>query len=100
MNAVFPRIVKSAYRKEPLITILITMGIVDALIGGFDDSWTLFIFGLGTAGVALTIRLWRIQQRPSVQNQNEESVRKLYLPSHSSNSSLPMLSISKKKPPQ
>ncbi len=98
MNAVFPRIVKSAYRKEPVITILITMGIVDALIGGLDDSWALFIFGLSTAGVALTIRWWRIMQRPALQN--EEPVRQLYLPSHSSNSSLPMLSISKKKPPQ
>lgn len=98
MNAVFPRIVKSAYRKEPLITILITMGIVDALIGGFDDSWALFVFGLGTAGAALIIKWWRIQQRPSLQN--EESVEQLYLTSHSSKSPLPMLSISKKKPPQ
>lgn len=98
MNAVFPRIVKSAYRKEPLISILITMGIVDALIGGFDDSWALFIVGLGTAGIALTIRWWRIQQRLSLQNQ--EAVEQLYLPSQSSKSALPMLSISKKKPPQ
>lgn len=98
MNAVFPRIVKSAYRKEPLITILITMGIVDALIGGFDDSWALFIFGLGTLGTALIIRWLRIQQRPPLPN--EEPVKQLYLPTQSSNSSLPMLSISKKKPPQ
>ncbi len=99
MNAVFPRIVKSAYRKEPLITILITMGIVDALIGGFDDSWALFIFGLGTAGTALIIRWLRIKQSPTLQN-SDEPVKQLYLPPHSSNSSLPMLSISKKKPPQ
>ncbi|AFY58333.1 hypothetical protein Riv7116_5972 [Rivularia sp. PCC 7116] len=99
MNAVFPRIVKSAYRKEPLITILITMGIVDALIGGLDDSWALFIFGLGTAGTALIIRWLRIQQRPDLQNA-DESVKQLYLPTNSSNSSLPMLSINKKKPPQ
>ncbi|MEA5596494.1 hypothetical protein [Rivularia sp. UHCC 0363] len=97
MNAVFPRIVKSAYRKEPLITILITMGIVDALIGGFDDSWTLFVFGLGTAGIALIVRWWKIEQRVM---QNEEPVKQLYLPAHSSKSALPMLSISKKKPPQ
>ncbi|MEB3218244.1 MAG: hypothetical protein VKN72_18715 [Nostocales cyanobacterium 94392] len=99
MNAVFPRIIKSAYRKEPLITILITMGIVDALIGGFDDSWTLFIFGLGTAGIALIIRWWKIEQGVALEN-NEEPVKQLYLPEHSSKSALPMLSISKKKPPQ
>ena len=99
MNAVFPRIVKSAYRKEPLIAILITMGIVDALIGGLDDSWALFIFGLGTTGTALIIRWWRIQQSPTLQDP-EVPVKQLYLSPHSSNSSLPMLSISKKKPPQ
>lgn len=99
MNAVFPRIVKSAYRKDPLIAVLITMGIVDALIGGLDDSWALFIFGLGTTGTALIIRWLRIKQSPTLQEQ-EESVKQLYLPPHSSNSTLPMLSISKKKPPQ
>lgn len=98
MNAVFPRIVKSRLRKEPVITVLITMGIVDALIGGFDDSWGLFLFGLGTAGTALIIRWLRVQQNPSLPV--EEPVKQLYLPDHSSNSSLPMLSISKKKPPQ
>ncbi|MEO1763239.1 MAG: hypothetical protein AAFR83_14960 [Cyanobacteria bacterium J06629_18] len=98
MNAVFPRIVKSAYRKEPVITVLITMGIVDALIGGFDDSWALFLFGLGTAGTALIIRWLRVQQDTSLPV--EEPVQQLYLPDHSSKSSLPMLSISKKKPPQ
>lgn len=103
MNAVFPRIVKSAYRKEPLITILITMGIVDALIGGLDDSWALFIFGLGTAGTALIVRWLRIKQSPTLQDPEvpeKHPVKELYLPPHSSNSSLPMLSISKKKPPQ
>jgi hypothetical protein len=74
------------------------MGVVDAVIGGFDDSWALFVFGLGTTGIALLIRWWRIEQRPSVQN--EEPAKQLYLPPHSSKSPLPMLSISKKKPPQ
>lgn len=101
MNAVFPRIVKSAYRKEPLITILITMGIVDALIGGFDDSWSLFIFGLGTAGTALIMRWLRMQQSPSLPVEEPvQQVKQLYLPDRSSKSSLPMLSIPKKKPPQ
>ncbi|MGF1675328.1 MAG: hypothetical protein ACFCUV_16835 [Rivularia sp. (in: cyanobacteria)] len=100
MNAVFPRMIKSAYRKEPLITILITMGIVDALIGGLDDSWALFVFGLGTAGIALVIRWWKIEQRVALQENNQEPVKQLYLPEGSSKSALPMLSISKKKPPQ
>jgi hypothetical protein len=96
MNIIFPRFVKSAYRREPIISVLITMGIVDAVIGGFNDSWSLFVIGLGTAGVTLAYRLWRVQQRPPLP---EEPVVQHYLPDRSSSSALPMLTVSKKKPP-
>ena len=99
MNAVLPRVLKSAYRKEPLITIFMTVGIVDALIGGLDDSWSLFAFGLGALGVALTLKLWRMQQRPPISEEPQTQEYK-YLPAQSSNSTLPMLSIEKKKPPR
>ena len=97
INAVLPRFLKSAYRKEPLISVLITIGLVDALIGGFDDSWSLFAFGLGTAGITLSYKLWRTyQRRPLI----EEPVVQHYLPSRSSSPTLPMLTVSKKKPRQ
>ncbi|MEH1818994.1 MAG: hypothetical protein V7L31_07805 [Nostoc sp.] len=97
MNAVLPRFLKSTYRKEPLISVLMTMGVMDALIGGLNDSWSLFAFGLGTAGIALGFKLWRFQQRRPLP---EEPVAQHYLPSPSSSSTpLPMLSVSKKKPP-
>ncbi|WP_414544979.1 hypothetical protein [Nostoc sp. CCY0012] len=97
MNAVLPRFLKSAYRKDPIISVLMTMGVVDALIGGLDDSWTLFAFGLGIAGISLGFKLWRIQQRQPLP---DEPVVQHYLPSQSSSPTLPMLSISKKKPPR
>ncbi|GAA6615419.1 hypothetical protein [Scytonema sp. NUACC26] len=96
MNVIFPRFVKSAYRREPIISVLITMGIVDAVIGGFNDSWSLFVIGLGTAGITLAYRLWRVQQRPPLP---EEPVVQHYLPDRSSSSALPLLTVSKKKPP-
>jgi hypothetical protein len=96
MNAVLPRFLKSAYRKEPLASILITMGVVDAVIGGLGDSWSLFAFGLGIGGVSLGWRWWRIQQSRPLE---EEPQAQHYLPSRSSSSALPMLSVSKKKPP-
>ncbi|MEH2256500.1 hypothetical protein [Nostoc sp.] len=96
MNAVLPRFLKSTYRKEPLISVLMTMGVMDALIGGLNDSWSLFAFGFGTAGIALGFKLWRLQQRRSLP---EEPVVQHYLPSRSSSAPLPMLSVSKKKPP-
>jgi hypothetical protein len=97
MNAVLPRFLKSAYRKEPLISVLLTIGMVDALIGGLDDSWSLFAFGLGTAGTTLLLKFWRSQQRrPAPQ----EPVAQHYRPPRSSSPTLPMLTITKKKPPQ
>ncbi|WP_016952123.1 hypothetical protein [Anabaena sp. PCC 7108] len=97
MNAVLPRFLKSAYRKEPIISALTTMGVVDALIGGLDDSWSLFAFGLGTAGIALALKVWVRQQRPPLP---EEPVVQHYLPSQSSSPPLPVLTVAKKKPPK
>jgi hypothetical protein len=97
MSAVIPRFLKSAYRREPVVSVLMTMGMVDALIGGLDDSWSLFAFGLLTAGGTVAWRWWRFQQHRPLP---EEPIAQHYLPSHSSSSALPMLSISKKKPPQ
>jgi len=99
MKAVLPRFFsgsffKSAYRREPVISGLMTIGVVDALIGGLDDSWSLFAFGLGTAGIALAFKLWRIQQRPDMP---EEPVVQHYLPSRSSTPPLPIMTVSKKK---
>jgi len=97
MNAVLPRFLKSAYRKEPIVSVLLTVGVIDALIGGLDDSWSLFTFGLATAGVAFAFKLWRMQQRPSLP---EEPVVQHYLPPQSSTAPLPVLKVSKKKPRQ
>jgi hypothetical protein len=95
MNTVLPRFLKSAYRRDPIISGLITVGVVDALIGGLDDSWSLFAFGLGTAGITLAVKLWRIQQRPP---EPEEPPVQHYLPPRSSSSALPILTVEKKKP--
>lgn len=95
MNIISPRFLKSFYRKEPLISLLMTVGVVDALIGGLDDSWSLFAFGLGTVGAAFAYRVWRLQQRRPLP---EEPVAQYYLPTNSSSSTLPMLSVTKKKP--
>jgi hypothetical protein len=95
MNAVLPRFLKSAYRRDPIISVLMTVGLVDALIGGLDDSWSLFAVGLGIAGISLAFKLWRIQQRQPVV---DEPVVQNYLPSQSSTPPLPILTVSKKKP--
>lgn len=95
MNAALPRFLKSAYRREPLPSFLITIGLVDAVIGGFDDRWSLFTFGLGTVGVAIALRWWLLQQRRPYPAQ---PVAQHYLPSTSSRPALPELKTSKKNP--
>lgn len=95
MNAIMPRFLKSFYRKEPIVSTLITIGVVDAIIGGLDDSWSLFTFGLGAAGVGIVLKLWQIQQTPLPP---EEPVVQRYLPPQPSSSPLPVVTTTKKKP--
>ncbi|MBG0742781.1 hypothetical protein FLX35_08800 [Cylindrospermopsis raciborskii LB2897] len=95
MNAILPQFLKSFYRKDPIISVLITMGIMDALIGGLDDSWSLFAFGLGTTGVALGLKL---ASKLSRSPREEGRTFQYYLPPTSSSSSLPIIKPTKDKP--
>ena len=95
MNAILPQFLKSFYRKDPIISVLITMGIMDALIGGLDNSWSLFAFGLGTTGVALGLKL---ASKLSRSPREEGRTFQYYLPPTSSSSSLPIIKPTKDKP--
>lgn len=96
MNAALPKFLKSAYRREPLPSFLITIGAVNAVIGGFDERWSLFTLGLGTVGLALALRWWMVQQR---RPEPPQPKAQRYLPPQSSSSALPMLTTSKKNRP-
>ncbi|MGL5062146.1 MAG: hypothetical protein ACRC62_19400 [Microcoleus sp.] len=96
MNASWTRLLKSAYRKEPLTSFVVTVGIVDAAIGGAGASGSLLAFGLGTAGVAIALRLW-MSYRSSTE---VPAQAELYLPPQSSRPQLPVLNnVSRKNPP-
>ena len=56
---VWPRIFKSVYRREPLVSFVVTVGAVDAAIGGLSEQGSLTVFGLGLAAVAVVFRGWR-----------------------------------------
>jgi hypothetical protein len=96
MNFSWQRILRSAYRREPVTSIVITMGAVDAAIGGIAASGSLLAFGIGTAGVALALRWWQLHRS---QVEQPAPAPEYYLPPHASRPQLPMLSISKKNPP-
>ena len=62
MNALLPRFLKSAYRKDPISSFVMTVGAVDAVIGGVGERWTLMSFGIMMILLAIAIRWLQIQR--------------------------------------
>lgn len=95
MNALWPRILKSAYRKEPISSFIVIMGAVDAIIGGAGEHWSLLTFGLFMVMLAIAHRWWQTQRRES---ELAEQPVTHFLPPSSSRPPLPVLNASKRKP--
>ena len=100
MRRSWNRFFRAAYRKEPISSFVLTVGIVDAVIGGVDMQWPLFLLGLGTIGVAIALRWWKTQNSaldmpvaPPVPN---PPIR--YLPEQSSRPAMPTLNSTRKRP--
>lgn len=92
MNPINPRFLSSVYRKEPIPSFLVTIGLVNATIGGLNDRMGLFSLGLATVGSAIALRWW-LQQRPT---EPTPPISQTYLPPASS-SSVPTLATPKRK---
>ncbi len=88
---------KSMYRKEPIISFMVTGGIVNVALGGLTEHWSLMSVGLSVVGVA--IALWA---RQSLTRRRAEPTSKrppVYVLPPASSSTLPMLNVPKKNPP-
>ena len=96
INALWLKILKTAYRKDPVVSFVVTMGTVDAVIGGVESSWSLFFLGMGTVGVAIILRLYLLKGSHIEQS---SAVPEYYLPPNSSRPQLPILNINKKHLP-
>ncbi|NJL85666.1 MAG: hypothetical protein HC886_06315 [Leptolyngbyaceae cyanobacterium SM1_1_3] len=96
MSYSLSRLLKLAYRREPIVSCVFTVGLVDALLGGLESSGSLLIFGLAASGSALAFHWWRSQRQPSLFAERPP-VR--YLPDRSDRPPLPMLGLSHKQPP-
>ena len=92
MNPINLRFLSSLYRKEPIPSFLVTIGLVDAAIGGLDNRLGLLSFGIITIGSAITLRWW-LQQKPI---EPRLPVTNIYLPPAATNS-VPTLTTSKPK---
>jgi hypothetical protein len=97
MNALLPRILKAAYRKEPISSFIVIVGAVDAVIGGVGERWSLLSFGLMMVVLALALRWWQSQRR---ETELADQPVTHYLPPSSSRPALPILSAAKRQPPR
>ena len=95
------RILKSLYRKEPILSFVVTIGAVNLGIGGVSEHWSLMAVGGGAVGVGLALRWWQLSQRKASKPEFAERRSPVYvLPPSSEGDNLPMLSIPKKKSPR
>src|ERR671933_1139589 len=97
MNALWPRILKSAYRREPISSFIVIVGAVDAVIGGVGERWSLLTFGLMMVVLAGALRWWQTQRR---ETELADQPVTHYLHPYSSRPALPMLSTTKRQPPR
>ncbi|AFZ16885.1 hypothetical protein [Allocoleopsis franciscana] len=97
MNALLPRILKAAYRKEPISSFIVIVGSVDAVIGGVGERWSLLSFGLMMVVLAVALRWWQSQRR---ETELADQPVTHYLPPSSSRPALPILSTAKRQPPR
>lgn len=99
MSRSWHRLLKSTYRREPISSFILTVGAVDAVIGGVGDRWSLMIVGFGIVGVAIALRMSSAHWRKAQQQQEEPPARAPihYLPAHTSTPTLPMLTMSRKR---
>jgi len=96
IDVLWLRILKTAYRKDPVVSFVVTMGAVDAVIGGVGASWSLFGLGMGTVGMAIILRFWLLKRSHLEQ---ATAVPEYYLPPNSSRPQLPILNRNKKHLP-
>ncbi|HEY9600303.1 MAG TPA: hypothetical protein V6C85_01745 [Allocoleopsis sp.] len=97
MNALWPRFLRAAYRKEPISSFIVLVGAVDAVIGGAGERWSLLTFGLMMVLLAIALRWWQTQRR---ETELAEQPVTHYLPPTPSRAPLPVLPATKRQPPR
>lgn len=97
MNALWHRVLKSAYRKEPVSSFIIIVGAVDAVIGGVGERWSLLSFGLIMVVLAVALRWWQNQRK---ETELADQPVTHFLPPSPSQPALPQLSNIKRQRPR
>lgn len=92
MNALWLRFVRIAYRREPISSFILTIGVVDAVIGGVGERPSLLTFGIIVVLIAIAVRWLRNNNHQDIPSQERP---KGYLPPQSSPTPLPLLTNNK-----
>ena len=77
------------YYKQPLSSFILTVGLVDAAIGGLGQSYSLLSFGLLTILIAAIIRFWQVR---TAKTRFRQQTTKRFLPPAPTGNPLPRLS--------
>ncbi len=88
INVIWPRFIRKAYRTEPVSAFILTVGAVDAAIGGIGQRWSLLSVGITVVVVTGLLRWLQIERAKAVA---VEEKPRYYLPPSSSRTPLPML---------
>lgn len=67
------RLITRAYRKEPITAFIFTIGLVNAIIGGVGERWTLLSLGLVVGGSAIALRWWQGYQERTIDDRVKPS---------------------------
>jgi hypothetical protein len=86
MTLALSKLLKSAYRKEPISGFIFLSGTVDALLGAFNERWTLLSLGIVLVIFSLTVR-WLQKQKKPKKSLHSPIVRRYLNPSLSPNQS-------------
>lgn len=99
MNALWNRVLRSVYKREPITGFVLIAGAMDVAIGSIDQSASLVYVGLALVGGSLALRLWQFSRRPQPVRMEEVPQRMPIhaLPAQTSRPSLPDLSVAKKR---
>lgn len=89
MNALWHRVLKPLYRKEPISSFVLTVGAVDVAIGGLGSYGSLLLLGTGTVATAIALRWWQIQR--AERDRPQEAVAEYCLPPSHEDVPLPRL---------
>jgi hypothetical protein len=87
-KVIWPRFLKTAYRKEPITGFILAVGAVDTAIGGVGQRWTLLSFGVTVVAIAFLARWLQIHKGRTLP---KEGKARYYLPERSSGIPLPVL---------